>query len=171
MNFSNLISFIIKTNKFSKKWWLGDVFPSYSGETFRGFRDVAVTYVSTISIYTSWCSVTSVTIYLNRIYKNEFRIIIKSLTEEGLLFQGMLAESLEVSNKFPPNFFSQLVKAADEGKFLPSAVGPKFTVYFASLTVGHSLGGIQWFLPKIFDLDFFKKCTNVFARVDCIWTK
>jgi len=44
-----------------------------------------------------------------------FRIIIKSLTEEGLLFQGMLAESLEVSNKFPPNFFSQLVKAADEG--------------------------------------------------------
>jgi len=39
------------------------------------------------------------------------------LTEEGLLFQGMLAESLEVSNKFPPNFFSQLVKAADEGEF------------------------------------------------------
>ena len=27
-----------------------------------------------------------------------------------------LAESLEVSNKFNPNFFSQLVKAADEGK-------------------------------------------------------
>ena len=46
----------------------------------------------------------------------QFRIIIKSLTEEGLLFQGMLAESLEVSNKFPPNFFSQLVKAADEGE-------------------------------------------------------
>lgn len=44
-----------------------------------------------------------------------FRIITKSLTEENLLFQGMVAESLETSNKFPPNFFSQLVKAADEG--------------------------------------------------------
>ena len=39
----------------------------------------------------------------------------KSLTEDGLLFQGILAESLEAPNKFPPNFFSQLVKAADEG--------------------------------------------------------
>ena len=90
MNFSNLTSFIIKMSKFLKKWWLEDVYQNYFGK--------------------GWNS------KIQKIQpNNDLRIIIKSLTEEGLLFQGMLAESLEVSNKFPPNFFSQLVKAADEG--------------------------------------------------------
>jgi len=44
-----------------------------------------------------------------------FRIICKDLTDQNLLFNGFGSASLEEPGKFPPDFFPQLLKAAEAG--------------------------------------------------------
>ena len=74
----------------------------------------------------------------------------------------MLAESLEVSNKFPPNFFSQLVKAADEGEsFLIRNSSTDRTVYRLCTSIFLGLNQVQ-------DVLFEADISAMYADADAV---